>query len=274
MKRRNKRKKLLKKVRNTIVFLLLISFFFYYVNQTIIFKPFLAIQGEGRLVVVSRNWINANFKSAFITKKSIINIQPSLVDKTISSLKLRRKFFLVWSLIIQQKIGNRYIFLNDQIRVLDEDSNLVDISINQEEIKKQIPFLLKIEILEQVPIKSKEQNEKNNDQSKVIKTEKNVLTEVEIFSIYQNELKPFVEYLYKSDSSLGPKISLIQFFPKEGLRFFLFDKIYWIGKQNNYSQLETNIGKFETYLKKKNKIQLYNEFDLRYENRIICRNNQ
>jgi hypothetical protein len=274
MKKLKKKKNAFKKFLTSIFFLFIICLFLYFVNQNIIFKPFILYQGDNNLKVISKNWINNNFAIPFLSKKSLTMMQPDKINKTISSIKIQRKFFLVWSLTINQKISSRYLLLNNQIRAVDEDSNLIDISINQEEIKKQIPFLLKIEILENVPIKKKISDDEKKEQIVPLQKEKVLSTEIDIFNTYENDIKPFVEYLYKTESSLGPKVSLIQFFPKEGLRFFLYDKIYWIGKLKNFALLERNIDKCETYLKKENKIQSYNEFDLRYEYRIICRNNQ
>jgi len=274
MKKLKKKKNAFKKFLTSIFYLFLIFISFYFVNQNIIFKPFILYQGDNNLKIISKNWINNNFTTSFLSKKSLTRVQPDKINKTISSFKIQRKFFLVWSITINQKISSRYLLLNNQIRAVDEDSNLIDVSIDQEEIKKQIPFLLKIEILENVPIKKKIANNEKNEQIEPLQKEKALSTEIDIFNTYENDIKPFVEYLYKTDSSLGPKVTLIQFFPKEGLRFFLYDKIYWIGKSKNFALLERNIDKCETYLKKKNKIQSYNEFDLRYEYRIICRNNQ
>jgi hypothetical protein len=274
MNKIKRKKKFLKKIINIIVSIIVICFFVFFTNQNIIFKPFLDIKGENKLVVVTRNFINNSSKFSFITRQSILKIPPFSLDKTISSFKLHRKFFLFWTLEIQQKISIRYLIINNQIRAIDEDSNIIDVSINQEEIKKQIPFLLKIEILDQVPKKKKIETSNAKAAKLVEKNEQDLATEIDLYNIYQNDIKPFVEYLYKSESSLGPKISLIQFFPNEGLRFFLYEKIYWFGKNKNYSLLESYIAKSETYLKLKNKIHSYNEFDLRYENRIICRNNE
>lgn len=280
MENKIRKKRKFNRFLTIITFLLIIVSAILYINKNILFKPFLSFKGDNRLVLLSKSWIDSNINTSFISIKTINSLNPNLIDQSIASLNPRKNFFLKWTIMIQKKINNRYILLNNQVRVLDEKFSLNDVIFDQEIIKKQFPFLIKIEILKTIPIfksedskKKLEENINKKNQNEII-NENYILTQQEICEIYEKNVKEFIQYLVQSESSLGPKISTIQFFQKEGLRLIIYDKTYWFGLNKEYRQMEENIQKCDVYLKKKNQNQSYNEFDLRYKNRIICRNNQ
>jgi len=270
---KRKKRKINKLLSLSLIFILFI-YFISYVNFNIAFKPFIAYDGDNRLVVLTKNWIHSKSTLPFISKQAIDKLDSGAIDQSISSVKIKRNFFLVWTIAIKKKINSRYILLNNQIRLLDDDFNLTSISFDQGNNKKQIPFLYQIDIREAVPVKKAPVVEKKEEKVDEKIKETKMLTETEIYQLYQEKIKSFIKYLSESESSLGPKISSIDFFPKEGLRILLYGNHYWFGKNKNYQQMERNISLCESYLNKKNKSQTYNEFDLRYKNRIICRNNQ
>ena len=260
--------------------------FIYYIDLNVLFVPFLEIKTDAILKTKIEKLIKKGNSQLFFSKASLERLPYSSIDSSITQITLHRKFFLIWDLSLQKKISFRYILINNQMRVLDQDSNLLSTSVVKEEIQKQVPFILKIQI-SQIDSKENKQKTATSEPTETKSFEQNsiksvpakepiaeTLSEIDLYKIYQSNIKPFVEHLYESNSSLGPKISGISYSPKFGLSFILFEQKFICGMRTDFSIIEQYIETCQVFLRKKKLTEMYTEFDFRYKNQIICRKNQ
>jgi len=100
-----------------------------------------------------------------------------------------------------------------------------------------------------------------------------------IDEVYEKEVAPLIAYLYRSMSGLSPKVRNIQYSPDKGLVLTIFQKLCWVGfisaKPDEYIQeIEKKILRLEEYIETKSSWDEFSQFDLRFENQIICRKHQ
>jgi hypothetical protein len=115
-------------------------------------------------------------------------------------------------------------------------------------------------------------NEKGEALNDLIVFNVNVNSKNDTRAIFNEEIKPFLNYVTSLKSKLGPAISEIDFDDLKGLSFVSYDKKRIIlGRRKDFNLIEEEIFKTKDLLMEKKEYTNYSEFDFRFLNRIICR---
>lgn len=226
----------MKKIR---VILLLILVFIIFVGIEVIYLPFIHIN--------SSDTINQNIKNE-LSKVSYFNFalkhKIQQIEINGERIKVNKNSFLGCEITTNT---------NDIAYIVRLNGYLVGINklgvILEEQIEEKSEFATKFLIFN-ININSK-------GDAKII---------------FNKEVKPFLSYLISGNSTLGPAISEIDFNDLTGLSFTTYDKKKIIlGRRNDYDLAEREIFKIKNLLVEKKEYTNYNEFDFRFNNRVICK---